>query len=1143
MNKAILSIIYFLLYSTSVSSQTDKILMSNYVPPSPNAQTLLKCGEFPVSNYTGVPNIDIPIYNIKLKDISLPITISYNASGIKVNEESSRVGLGWSLNAGGIITHTVIGRYNDFCAWSYFYYPSDNYLTDITGIYHMDKYTIAAPRTTLPFTLQGMTHENLYNALTNDDYKTCGGVELTPDVFNYNFLGYSGKFIFSHSGKIIKEKEDNLKIVPITQKKSLGWNKLISWIMTAPDGTKYYFEQAEETTFADRPREESYNSAFYLTRIESVNGSVISLNYKKEKQYLGTFTRPQDSNPETYISTSHAYYDVVYLDKITYPLGGIRFEYKFDREDYTPEVRLSAIYIDDVAGINVNSWELLQSYFVSNTSGTDMPSLQELNGRITRYDYYNTSWNNSFYTDSWNKKRLKLQSIRHTSTNTSPEVYSFSYNETVLPTKLSTSQDHWGYYNGANNKALIPSFWQNTSQLKDSVIIEYIGGSADRNPNPAYNSAFILQEITYPTGGKAKFVYESNKYKTNDFENDESKRDFMFSSELITLSANQSQGGNNIPHLVKSFSLPINNQSFFVSAKLVIDKSLYSSANPELEISVRKNMDDDSALWIYKFNSLNLPNPSSVTVNQAIEKSWHNITLPAGSYVLLVKGSLLKQLKSIDVTGKRVIYPTEYLAQTPTGIGGGLRIKEINFVDKNAERIHGKKYYYTTNSSSDQIYTSGRLMFYPRYRKDYHSIGSNGLRGSGYSVGYTVVNVEDIDKNGNRIGLSKYEYINTPDKNLYYTWWDGDLPYGTGQKAKDENPPGIGDFKYSENGTLLKETVFAYKSTGYIKQRETEYTYSMLGDGPNIIWGILKTPLLANERNKGVCYTEDVIRTLVDLYGSNAYSYIYCKIPIGYLYPALRPMQILLSKKKDTLYDGSGKIETVAAYTYNLEHFYKTKETIESAGQIIRSTEYVYPPDKQSNEFIKKLVDANRILDPIEIKESVNSSLNHTIKDYKLFNDVSQLAVVKTNTGENQSVEDRVVYHKYDDYGNPLYISTDGADDVVYLWGYQGQYMIAKVDNATYEDVKRALGVNPESLSSSSTPNMTLMDGLRTKLVNSHVSTYTYEPLVGLRSVTDQSGIKIYYTYDNLGRLKEKYIMEGTTKKILQTYEYNYVNQ
>lgn len=227
-------LIIFLLVTSAVFAQVN---IPDVIPPSPNAQTFLKYGDFPVSNYLGIPDIDIPLYNISLKDISVPISISYNSSGIKVDEEAGRVGLGWALNAGGIITHTIMGRYNDFQDEVYFNSFSENNLSDLTGIYPyplgFTKYTIGSYSSPLPFNCPNITKYDFWCGLSGDD-PSCGGVELAPDLFNYNFMGYSGKFIFSHSGNIIKEKEDNL-IIELTSQDNINPAILKSWKITTPD--------------------------------------------------------------------------------------------------------------------------------------------------------------------------------------------------------------------------------------------------------------------------------------------------------------------------------------------------------------------------------------------------------------------------------------------------------------------------------------------------------------------------------------------------------------------------------------------------------------------------------------------------------------------------------------------------------------------------------------------------------------------------------------------------------------------------------------------------------------------------------------------------------------------------------------------
>jgi len=61
----------------------------NIIPPSPEAAALGKFGEIPVGKYSGIPNINIPLHTLQSRVISVPISLSYHASGIKVEEEAS----------------------------------------------------------------------------------------------------------------------------------------------------------------------------------------------------------------------------------------------------------------------------------------------------------------------------------------------------------------------------------------------------------------------------------------------------------------------------------------------------------------------------------------------------------------------------------------------------------------------------------------------------------------------------------------------------------------------------------------------------------------------------------------------------------------------------------------------------------------------------------------------------------------------------------------------------------------------------------------------------------------------------------------------------------------------------------------------
>lgn len=84
-------------------------LIKNTSPISPQAESIQRYGEFPMDYSTGVPHISIPLYEIKVGNYTLPISLVYHASGIKVQDMATPVGLGWMLNAGGAINRQCKG--------------------------------------------------------------------------------------------------------------------------------------------------------------------------------------------------------------------------------------------------------------------------------------------------------------------------------------------------------------------------------------------------------------------------------------------------------------------------------------------------------------------------------------------------------------------------------------------------------------------------------------------------------------------------------------------------------------------------------------------------------------------------------------------------------------------------------------------------------------------------------------------------------------------------------------------------------------------------------------------------------------------------------------------------------------------------
>lgn len=157
---------------------------------TPNAASLGLYGEVPVSYFTGLPNIEIPIYTIQERGLSFPITMSYHALGFKPDVHPSWVGANWSLNFGGAITRKMNKLPDEWNSNEYIHIY-DN----IFGYYYthnrLNNFNWSSNDTLLAM---GIANGN------NNEQRKLQTSDREPDEFNFNFLGFSGKFYLDHLG-------------------------------------------------------------------------------------------------------------------------------------------------------------------------------------------------------------------------------------------------------------------------------------------------------------------------------------------------------------------------------------------------------------------------------------------------------------------------------------------------------------------------------------------------------------------------------------------------------------------------------------------------------------------------------------------------------------------------------------------------------------------------------------------------------------------------------------------------------------------------------------------------------------------------------------------------------------------------------
>lgn len=173
--------------------------------PSPNAASLGLYGEVPVSLYTGLPSIEIPIHTIEEGKIKVPISLSYHASGVRPNQHPGWVGLNWNLNAGGAITRVV----KDFI--------DEHAFVDSIGnpnfIPHLGYFFKGATLNASNWNTKSFVQSLFTQSFTGGGYSLKkANVDLQPDEFNFNFIGISGRFFLDTDRNWVVECDQPVRV-------------------------------------------------------------------------------------------------------------------------------------------------------------------------------------------------------------------------------------------------------------------------------------------------------------------------------------------------------------------------------------------------------------------------------------------------------------------------------------------------------------------------------------------------------------------------------------------------------------------------------------------------------------------------------------------------------------------------------------------------------------------------------------------------------------------------------------------------------------------------------------------------------------------------------------------------------------------
>ena len=444
--------------------------------PSVNAEQFNIGASIKTSLSKGQPSVSIPLFELQGKGYNLPISLMFYGGDVNCQTDASTIGLGWSLMAGGSITATVKDRED----------------------------TKIQSSKDAPWQFQGDYMESIKQAINQG---TNGGnileeiLDLMPDELQYSIPGHQGTLELvenNQSGRLDRKlyPDETYKLEKTTK----------GYIITADDGTKFIFEDGESKQ-AYGMNAQTFSTAFFLTRIETVKGGTFKFHYANEAML--------DPRDEEEGENRYGCHHTKRITSIESDFGSVTFTSignRWDRSEYdglgktlsTPSERITKIELKDETGAVVRGYELKNDQYF------------ETNDKLDKY-YWDP------YMD-WSNYRLKLESIVEydaSGNKLPPYVFTYDYNFSRGRTCYNQLSCKDGKYKRGS--------WTKGHPHQKLVNLDMQGKPACSYPNmpngypegisdvidswdETVKDSFCLKSVKYPTGALDTFEYEHHKY-------------------------------------------------------------------------------------------------------------------------------------------------------------------------------------------------------------------------------------------------------------------------------------------------------------------------------------------------------------------------------------------------------------------------------------------------------------------------------------------------------------------------------------------------------------------------------------------------------------------------------------------------------
>ncbi|WPO91759.1 hypothetical protein [Chryseobacterium sp. HR92] len=624
--------------------------------------------------------------------------------------------------------------------------------------------------------------------------------------------------------------------------------------------------------------------------------------------------------------------------------------------------------------------------------------------------------------------------------------------------------------------AFIKKYNFNYSYNSDRTLDSFI--QVDNNENAIEKTSFDYQGYSLPSGGSQSYF---NKLRIKLPTGGVSEYNFedipyAFKDSLTTVMPPQVDIAS-----VSFNQFNANTKKYFFT--IPQDKALNIEINANQisgypwSLTFSKKVGDNYNIMPYTVGPIVDADPNYPTIQSR--------TLTAGEYYVTLSSVVPNATFSGSVNFRAFYYdgaPSEVTVKVPTA--SALRIKNIKSFDLDYNNVNNASVpsgieEYEYNTFDDPAVSSG-------YFVDGGSVlgkSENGLVPANPVTIYKNVKVS----HGGNTGYTKY-YFKTVDA------------YPT-QSTEEPNRPLWPNYNIMREGLLDKKEVY---NAANQKQTEDNFEYTF-------------------EEFPGPRYLVAPINL-----GANFF-----------LKTAWIKNQKVISK---SIFN-SGSIQTTTETVKYTSNYKTSLEKNTSFDGSIQETTYKYALDKNN----QKLIDANMLGLPLEITTITKKNASDAGKllsraETKYDNAGNKYPSSAVSYDSQNSLDSEVIFSRYDAKGNlEEYTAKDGITISV-VWGYNKTQPIAKIEGAAYSQIAPYVSdiisksdlvvVSEQDLQNS-------LDAFRNNvnLSNYQITTYLFDSLNRMKTMTPPTGVRAVYQYDAAGRLEK---VEDETGKVLKKYEYNY---